>query len=40
VIDTALVLLARDGDQIITSDLEDLEHLAQVARRHVELIPA
>ncbi len=40
VVDASLVLLAGDGDQIITSDLEAIEHLARVAGRHVELIPA
>jgi len=38
VIDAALVLLAEDGDQIVTSDLRDLEPLAMAARRHVDLI--
>ena len=38
VIDAALVLLAEDGDQIVTSDLRDLEPLAVAARRHVDLI--
>lgn len=38
VIDAALVLLAEDGDEIVTSDLGDLERLARAAARHVELI--
>jgi hypothetical protein len=38
VVDAALVLLARDRDRIITSDLEDIELLAAFAGRHVELI--
>jgi hypothetical protein len=38
VIDAALVLLAADGDDIVTSDLEDLEPLAALAGRHVELL--
>jgi hypothetical protein len=38
VIDAALVLLAGDGDQIVTSDPGDIEPLALAARRHVELI--
>ena len=38
VVDAALVLLAEDGDQIVTSDLRDLEPLAMAARRHVDLI--
>lgn len=39
VVDAALVLLARDGDSILTSDPRDLEPLAFVAGVHVELIP-
>jgi hypothetical protein len=38
VIDAALVLLARDGDDILTSDAGDLEPLAVLTGRHVELI--
>jgi hypothetical protein len=38
VIDAALVLLAADGDQIVTSDPEDLASLALAAQRDVELI--
>ncbi|HET7502592.1 MAG TPA: hypothetical protein VFK02_16340 [Kofleriaceae bacterium] len=38
VIDAALVVLAQDGDQVVTSDPDDIEPLAQAARRHVELI--
>jgi hypothetical protein len=38
VIDAALVLLAEDGDEIATSDAEDLEPLAALLGRHVELI--
>jgi hypothetical protein len=38
VIDAALVLLASDGDEIVTSDPADIERLAAVSRRHVELI--
>jgi hypothetical protein len=40
VIDAALVLLADDGDDIVTSDPEDLEPLAAVLGRHVELLRA
>lgn len=40
VIDAALVLLARDGDHIVTSDLDDLRTLAAASGRHVELIRA
>lgn len=39
VIDAAVVLLAGDGDEIFTSDPGDLQDLAAVAGRHVELIP-
>jgi hypothetical protein len=38
VIDAALVLLAEDGDHVVTSDPGDLEPLAQASGRHVELI--
>lgn len=38
VIDAALVLLAKDGDHIVTSDLDDLEVLAAASGRHVELL--
>jgi hypothetical protein len=38
VVDAALVLLAEDGDRIVTSDLDDIEPLAAAAGRHVELI--
>ena len=33
-----LVVLAADGDEIITLDSDDLETLAASAGRHVELI--
>lgn len=39
VIDAALVLLTHDGDQIATSDVEDLQSLAKIWGRHIELIP-
>ena len=38
VIDAAVVLLALDGDDIITADHDDLRPLAAAAGRHVELI--
>jgi hypothetical protein len=38
-IDAAVVCLAGDGDDILTSDPEDLRVLAQAAGIHVELIP-
>jgi hypothetical protein len=40
VIDAALVLLAEEGDRIITSDLDDIEPLAAATGRHVELVRA
>ncbi|HUF71886.1 MAG TPA: hypothetical protein VMR74_03190 [Gammaproteobacteria bacterium] len=38
VIDAALVLLADDGDDIATSDPDDIEPLAALVGRHVELL--
>lgn len=38
VIDAALVLLADDGDDIVTSDPEDIGPLAARLARHVELL--
>jgi hypothetical protein len=38
-IDAAVVCLAADGDDILTSDPGDLRTLAQAADLHVELIP-
>jgi predicted nucleic acid-binding protein len=38
VIDAAVVLLSADGDEIVTSDLEDFEQLAATTGRHVELL--
>lgn len=38
VIDAAVVLLAEAGDRIVTSDPDDLEMLATVAERDVELL--
>jgi hypothetical protein len=40
VIDAALVLLSNDGDEIVTSDVHDLEVLAIAAGRHVDIIRA
>ena len=37
-IDAALVLLAVDGDEIVTLDREDMEVLVAAAGRHVELL--
>jgi hypothetical protein len=38
-IDAALVALAGDGDDILTSDVKDLRAIAAAAGVHVELIP-
>ena len=38
VIDAAVVLLAHDGDEIATSDHDDLGQLASSSGRHIELI--
>ena len=37
-IDAAVVLLAHDGDDILTSDQADLEPMVAVTGRHVELV--
>lgn len=37
VVDAALVMLARDGDLILTSDIEDLAWLSDVAGKAVEI---
>jgi len=39
VVDSALVLLAGDGDWIVTSDPDDLAPLADGAGLHVEIVP-
>ena len=39
VVDAALVLLAADDDQILTSDPDDLRPLAAAAGLHVDLVP-
>ena len=39
VIDAALVLLAADGDVLLTSDPDDLEPLAVSAGLHVDIVP-
>ena len=38
VVDAALVLLAADGDEIVTTDISDIKQLAASAGRHVELL--
>ena len=40
VIDAALVVLASDGDQVVTSDPADIERLARASGRHLEVIRA
>jgi hypothetical protein len=40
VIDAAIVLLAKDGDVIVSSDPKDLTALSSAAGRHIELITA
>jgi hypothetical protein len=40
VVDAALVLLAEDGDEIVTSDPKDLGLLAARADLHVDVVPA
>lgn len=39
VVDAALVLLAREGDAVLTSDAEDLAALAVAAGADVEIVP-
>jgi len=38
VVDAAVVLLAHDGDEILTGDPDDLRALAEAAGRHVDLV--
>ena len=38
VVDAALALLAMDGDEIITSDVDDIESLVAATGRHVEVL--
>lgn len=38
VVDAALVLLAGDGDEILTSDPDDIERLAGASGRHLDVI--
>lgn len=38
-IDASVVLLARDGDDIYTSDPDDLRRLIEATGTYVELIP-
>jgi hypothetical protein len=39
VIDAALILLATDGDSLLTSEPDDLEPLAYSAGLHVDIVP-
>ena len=39
VIDAALVLLALDGDSLMTSDIDDIEPLAVAAGLHIDIVP-
>jgi hypothetical protein len=39
VVDAALVLLARDGDEIVTSDADDIIPLAVAAEVDIEIVP-
>jgi hypothetical protein len=38
VVDAALARLAYDGDEIVTSDVDDLEQLVEATGTHVEII--
>ncbi len=38
VVDAALVLLAVDGDDVVTSDVDDLQLLLAATRVHVEIV--
>lgn len=38
VVDAAIVVLARDGDEILTSDADDLAALAAASGAHTELV--
>ena len=39
VVDAALLVLAKDGDVVMTSDPKDLVPLAQAAELHVDVVP-
>ena len=39
VLDAAVVLLAEDGDMLITSDPRDLAPLARVTGAHIDIVP-
>ncbi|HEY5922010.1 MAG TPA: hypothetical protein VIV11_10090 [Kofleriaceae bacterium] len=37
-IDAAVVLIAQDGEAVVTSDAEDIQHLARVAKRRLVIV--
>lgn len=37
-IDAAVVLIASDGESVVTSDPDDIDHLARVARRKIVVV--
>jgi hypothetical protein len=39
VIDAVLVLLAEDGDFVLTSDPDEIEPLAKASGLHVDIVP-
>jgi hypothetical protein len=39
VVDAALVVLAADGDSVLTSDVQDLRRLVEAADTHLDLVP-
>ena len=39
VVDAALVLLAADGDSLLTSDPDDITPLARTAALHIDIVP-
>jgi hypothetical protein len=39
VVDAALVVLAVDGDVVLTSDADDIEHLAHSANLDLDVVP-
>lgn len=39
VVDAALVALAHDGDVVLTSNVEDIAHLARAGGVHVDVVP-
>jgi len=38
VVDAVVILLTQDGDEIVTSDHDDLARLATTSGRHIELM--